>query len=60
MGETLEQYFTGAMQWSYNNGILYITGRDIICIITGLLLGIVLMSIAIVIDDYIERRNKHV
>lgn len=60
MGETLEQYFTGAMQWSYSNGILHITGRDIICIITGILIGIVLMGLAASIDDYIERRKKHV
>lgn len=60
MEEVYEQFFIGVMEWSYRNGMLYITGRDIICIITGILIGIVLMGLAASIDDYIERRKKHV
>ena len=60
MGEAIELYFDSVMQWSYNDGFFYITGRDIICIITGLFLGIVIMGIGVIIDDCIERRIKHV
>lgn len=60
MGEAIELYFESVMQWSYNDGFFYITGRDIICIITGLFLGIVIMGVGVIIDDCIERRINNV
>lgn len=60
MGEAIELYFDSVMQWSYNDGFFYITGRDIICLIAGLFLGIVIMGVGVIIDDCIERRIKHV
>lgn len=60
MGEAIELYFESVMQWSYNDGFFYITGREIICFITGLVLGTVIMGVGVIIDDCIERRIKHV
>lgn len=60
MGEAIELYFDSVMQWSYYDGFFYITGREIICFITGLVLGTVIMGVGVIIDDCIERRIKHV
>lgn len=33
--KNLNVIFNNFMAWEYSNGIFYITGRDIICLITG-------------------------
>lgn len=60
MGKAIELYFDSVMQWSYYDGFFSITGREIICFIAGLFLGIVIMGVGVIIDDCIERRIKHV
>lgn len=39
----ISQFFENFEAWEFNNGIIYITGRDIICMVTGILIGILLI-----------------
>lgn len=43
MGESINHFFESWLQWSYDNGIFYINGRDIICIMAGVCLGIIIV-----------------
>lgn len=44
IGQAINDMFVAQSEWVYSEGIIYITGRDIIGIIIGLLIGIVLTS----------------
>ena len=43
MGEAINHFFESWLQWSFDNGIFYINGRDIICIMAGVCLGIIIV-----------------
>ncbi len=62
MGSEINHFFESKMQWSYDNGIFYINGRDIICVITGILFGIVLVMFIFLIEEWIKckKENKDV
>ena len=46
------------LQWYYDNGIFYINGRDVVCIITGICFGIIFVLTYELIKYIIEERNK--
>ena len=43
MDEAINHLFESQLQWSFDNGIFYINGRDIVCIMTGVCLGIIIV-----------------
>lgn len=54
----LNQMFEAQMQWSYQNGIIDITGRDIVCLITGIFIGIVFILFLIIVEE-VEKEIKN-
>lgn len=59
MGEVIQQMFESQMQWSYQYGDFLITGRDIVCIIAGLFMGIAFVLFLIVVSE-MEKEIKNV
>lgn len=55
MGEAINHFFESKMQWFYDNGIFYISGRDISCVITGFILGMIIM---IFVDYFVYNRKE--
>lgn len=49
MGEAINHFFESQMQWFYDNGIFYINGRDIVCILLGICIGLLIMLIIMLI-----------
>lgn len=49
MGEAINHFFESCMQWYFDNGIFYINGRDIICIILGVNIGLLIVLIIMLI-----------
>lgn len=45
------------LQWYYDNGVFYINGRDVVCIITGILIGILIGLSYALIKYLIEERK---
>lgn len=43
MGEAINHLFESELQWSFDNGIFYINGRDVICIMAGVCLGVIIV-----------------
>ena len=43
MGEAINHMFESQLQWSFDNGIFYINGRDVICIMAGVCLGVIIV-----------------
>ena len=41
MGEYINHMFESQMMWVYDNGVFWICGRDIVCIILGITIGII-------------------
>lgn len=54
----LNQMCEAQLQWYFDNGIFYINGRDIVCLITGTLLGILIILIGSLIYYIITERKK--
>ena len=54
----LNQMFEAQMQWVYDDGFFYITGRDVVAIIIGILLGLVFAGVMAIIHD-VEERSKN-
>ena len=46
------------LQWYYDNGIFYINGRDVVCIITGILIGILFALLYELLKYLTEERKK--
>lgn len=44
IGQAINDMFVAQSEWVYSNGIIFITGRDIIGILLGFLLGVVVTS----------------
>lgn len=59
MGEAIQQMFESQMQWSYQYGDILITGRDVVCIIAGLFMGIAFVMFLIVVSE-MEKEIKNV
>lgn len=54
----LNQMCEAQLQWYYDNGIFYINGRDIVCVITGILIGILFALLYELLKYLTEERNK--
>ena len=54
----LNQMCEAQLQWYYDNGMFYINGRDVVCIITGILIGILFALFYALIKYLIEERKK--
>ena len=39
--QTINQFFDEIASWTYQNEIFYISGRDLICILIGVLISII-------------------
>ena len=46
------------LQWYYDNGIFYINGRDVVCVITGILIGILFALLYELLKYLKEERKK--
>lgn len=53
----LNQMCEAQLQWYYDNGIFYINGRDVVCLICGTCLGILIMLIDMLINYIINERR---
>lgn len=45
MGEAINAFFEHLLCWSYDNGVVYFSGRDICCIITGFMISVLMVLI---------------
>lgn len=59
MGEFIQNMFEAQMAWNYDNGIFYINGRDIVCILFGICVGL-LMVLIIMLIKYEVGKNETV
>ena len=60
MGEQINHLFESQMQWSYDNGLIYINGRDVVAFIIGFCVCIVVMlTISYIRTEIKERKNKN-
>lgn len=39
--QTINQFFDKIVSWTYQNEIFYISGRDLICVLIGVLISII-------------------
>lgn len=46
------------LQWYYDNGVFYINGRDVVCIITGILIGRLFVLLYELLKYLTEERKK--
>ena len=51
----INDFFFNFMRWEYSNGIFYVSGRDIICLITGMLIMLVIWLTIAAVN---AQRNK--
>lgn len=58
MGDAINHFFESQMQWYFDNGIFYINGRDIVCIITGICIGILFALFVELFKYLFEGRKK--
>lgn len=49
------EYLEKFCAWSYDNGVFYISGRDIYCLITGFLIAFVVFA---TVNIFIRREEK--
>lgn len=57
MGEAINHFFESQMQWFYDNGIFYISGRDIACILFGICAGLLMVLIIMLIKYEVEKNE---
>lgn len=57
MGEAINHFFESWMQWYFDNGIFYINGRDIVCIILGVNIGVLIVLIFELIKYEVGKRK---
>lgn len=53
----LNQMFEAQMQWVYDDGFFYITGRDVIAVIMGFFIGAVFVLTWLCIKYHFEERK---
>ena len=56
----LNQMFEAQMAWNNDSTVFYITGRDVVVIMIGILIGLIFAGIMVIIHDLEERRKKDV
>ena len=59
IGNAFESFFTGIMEAKYENGIIYLTGRDFIAFVIGALTMMIFILIIIAIKDECRRNKKN-
>ena len=57
MAAAVNHLFESQMQWYFDNGVFYISGRDIVCIILGINIGII-FAYLIALIRYFEKGYK--
>lgn len=55
----LNQMFEAQMAWNNDSTVFYITGRDVVAIMIGILIGLVFAGIMVIIHD-LEEKHKEV
>ena len=60
MALDLNQMFEAQMAWNNDSTVFYITGRDVVAIMIGILIGLVFAGMMVIIHDLEERRKKDV
>ena len=58
MGEFIQNMFEAQMQWVYDDGIFYITGRDVTAIIMGFVAGVVFILFVLMLKSLEEEYRK--
>ena len=58
MGEFIQNMFEAQMQWFYDDGILYITGRDVVAIIIGFVAGVVFILFVLMLKSLEEEHRR--
>lgn len=58
MGEFIQNMFEAQMQWVYDDGILYITGRDVVAIIIGFVAGVVFILFVLMLKSLEEEHRR--
>jgi len=56
MGEHINHFFEGMLQWQYDDGLVYINGRDVCAFIIGFIFCWILCYLATNIDEW--RKNR--
>ena len=59
MGDFINHMFESQMQWYFDNGLIYFTGRDIIAFVMGFLSCIIILMIRASIKYSIEERKNN-
>lgn len=54
----INEMFEAQLQWYYDSALFYINGRDVTCIILGLILGIVLAYLVLLVEALEEERIR--
>ena len=57
MGEAINHFFESQMQWSFDNGLIYINGRDVVAFIIGFLVCWLMFAIGELYGTKNRRQN---
>ena len=60
MALDLNQMFEAQLAWNNDSTVFYITGRDVVVIMIGILIGLIFAGMMVIIHDLEERRKKDV
>ena len=55
----INEMFEAQMNWSYSYGVFYISGRDVMVLFLGFLIGVILVNIFRIIEYSIEEKEKN-
>ena len=55
MALDLNQMFEAQMAWNNDSTVFYITGRDVVAIMIGILIGLIFAGMMVIIHDVEER-----
>lgn len=58
MGEFIQNMFEAQMLWNNDNAFFYITGRDVVAIIIGILIGIIFVLFVEMLKSLEEEHKK--
>ena len=58
MGEAINRFFESQMQWSFDNGVIYINGRDVVAFIIGFLVCWLMIAIGELLYGIKNRRQN--
>lgn len=58
MGEAINHFFESQMQWSFDNGLIYINGRDVTAFIIGFLVCWLIIAIGELLYGTENRRQN--